>query len=173
MHESRSRKGRQPVTPTDGAGAVPAGGGSSPPLPGGSGRKPGRQHDRSATKSLDWDRRGRVTPASTLRPRKCAGVERQRWFAAASAAVERRQASRARSVVVWQHAAAWRGGTLEVAPAGVPLPFFRSRRKGTHRWISSAEPSAKARRGAVAIVRPPATSGRRFGAPRCRWLIGS
>ena len=31
-HGIRSRKGRQPVTPTDGAGAVPAGGGSSLPL---------------------------------------------------------------------------------------------------------------------------------------------
>jgi hypothetical protein len=34
------REGRQPVTPTDGAGAVPAGGGSSLPLPGGPGIDP-------------------------------------------------------------------------------------------------------------------------------------
>jgi hypothetical protein len=37
---SRPRKGRQPVTPTDGAGAVPAGGGSSPSLPGDPGIDP-------------------------------------------------------------------------------------------------------------------------------------
>ena len=34
------REGRQPVTPTDGVGAVPAGGGSSLPLPGGPGIDP-------------------------------------------------------------------------------------------------------------------------------------
>ena len=62
--QSRSPKGRQPVTPADGAGAVPAGGGSSPPHSGGFGKTPGRHDDRSATLSLDWDRRGRVTPAS-------------------------------------------------------------------------------------------------------------
>ena len=33
------------------------------PLPGGFGKTPGRHYDRSATLSLDWDRRGRVTPA--------------------------------------------------------------------------------------------------------------
>ena len=47
--ESRSPKGRQPATLADGAGAVPAGGGSSPPLPGGFGKTPGRHDDRSAT----------------------------------------------------------------------------------------------------------------------------
>jgi hypothetical protein len=68
--ESRSRKGRQPVTPAGGARAVPAGGGSSPQLPGGSGQTPGRHDDRSARSSLDWDRRGRVTPALWPSPRK-------------------------------------------------------------------------------------------------------
>jgi hypothetical protein len=38
--KSRSRKGRQPVTPTDGAGAVPAGESSSLPLSGGPGIDP-------------------------------------------------------------------------------------------------------------------------------------
>jgi hypothetical protein len=38
--KSRSRKGRQPVTPTDGAGVVPAGGGSSLLLSGGPGIDP-------------------------------------------------------------------------------------------------------------------------------------
>jgi hypothetical protein len=42
-------KGRRPVTRPAGARTVPAGGGSSPPLPGGSGNTPGRHHDRSAT----------------------------------------------------------------------------------------------------------------------------
>jgi hypothetical protein len=38
--KSSPRKGRQPVTPTDGAGAVPAGGGSSLPFSGGPGIDP-------------------------------------------------------------------------------------------------------------------------------------
>ena len=58
------RQGRWPVTPAGGARAVPAGRGSSPPLPGGFGKTPGRHDDRPAKSWLDWDRRGRVTPAS-------------------------------------------------------------------------------------------------------------
>jgi len=47
------------------------------------------------------------------------GAELRRWFAAASAAVERRQASAPR----WVRAAPiWRAGWTD-APAGVPLPF--------------------------------------------------
>jgi hypothetical protein len=41
------------------------------PLPGGSGNTPGRHHDRSATLSLDWDRRRRLTAVFQPRPRKC------------------------------------------------------------------------------------------------------
>ena len=66
--ESRSPKGRQPATPVDGARAVPAGGGSSPLLPGGFGKTPGRHDDRSATQSLDWDRGRRITPADNYVP---------------------------------------------------------------------------------------------------------
>ena len=68
--ESRSLTGRRPVTPADGAGAVPAGAGSSPALPGGFGQTSGRHDDRPAAMSLDWDRRRRVTPVSRPRPRK-------------------------------------------------------------------------------------------------------
>jgi len=52
-------QGRRPVTPAGGARAVPAGRGSSPPLPGGFGKTPGRHYDRPAIGSLDWDRRRR------------------------------------------------------------------------------------------------------------------
>jgi len=38
----------------------------------GFGTTPGRHDDRSATKSLDWDRRTRITAAPQPRPRKCA-----------------------------------------------------------------------------------------------------
>src|ERR1700733_4199900 len=82
------------VTPVDGARAVPAGGGSSPLLPGGSGKTPGRHDDRSATLSLDWDRWVRVTPALEPKSQEArSGPELRRWLAAASAAVERRQVS--------------------------------------------------------------------------------
>jgi hypothetical protein len=67
---SRSMQGRRPVTPAGGARAVPAGRGSSPPLPGGFGITPGRHYDRPAMRSLDWDWRGRVTPVLQFRPRK-------------------------------------------------------------------------------------------------------
>jgi hypothetical protein len=109
--------GRQPVTPAGGAGAVPAGGGSSPSPPGGFGQTSGRHYDRPAAMSLDWDRRGRVTPASfklrmifsenryplfriirsAASQEERSGAERWRSFAAASAVVGRRRASALRS----------------------------------------------------------------------------
>jgi hypothetical protein len=61
--ESRSPKGRQPATPADGARAVPAGGGSSPPLPGGLGIMSAGTTTGTRGASLDWDRPARVTPA--------------------------------------------------------------------------------------------------------------
>jgi hypothetical protein len=64
FRESRSRKGRQPVTPAGRARAVPAGGGSSLPLPGGSGDiRPAGTMTGLRGNSLDWDRKERVTPA--------------------------------------------------------------------------------------------------------------
>src|SRR5215472_4994309 len=60
-----SVQGRRPVTPAGGARAVPAGRGSSPPLPGSFGNTPGRHYDRSAIGSLDWDRDGGVTAAES------------------------------------------------------------------------------------------------------------
>ena len=83
-------QGRRPVTPAGGARAVPAGRGSSPPLPGGFGNTPGRHYDRSAIGSLDWDRRRRSNGRRNRVPGSASGAERRRWFAAARAAVERR-----------------------------------------------------------------------------------
>ena len=55
---------RHAVTPHGGARAVPAGGGSSLPFPGGFGQSSGRHYDRlrGLDFPLDWDRRHRVTP---------------------------------------------------------------------------------------------------------------
>jgi hypothetical protein len=92
--KSRSPKGRQPATPVDGARAVPAGGGSSPPHSGGSGKTPGRHDDRSATQVAGLGQAG-ADNARFLAPSQEArtGVELWRSVAAASAVVERRQAS--------------------------------------------------------------------------------
>ena len=64
------RSGRQPVTPAGGAGAAPAGQGSSPWPSGGFGKTSGRHYDRSAAMSAGLGQAGRVTPVSYPRPRK-------------------------------------------------------------------------------------------------------
>jgi hypothetical protein len=63
---SCSRKGRQPVTPTDGAGAVPAGGGSSLPLSGGPGIDPAGITTGARGASLKRGAKVRVTPARCI-----------------------------------------------------------------------------------------------------------
>src|SRR5579862_7699348 len=65
-HASCSRKGRQPVTPTDGVGAVPAGGGSSLPLPGGPGIDPAGITTGARGASLKRDAKAQVTPAHCI-----------------------------------------------------------------------------------------------------------
>src|SRR5579863_10516687 len=138
-------KGRPSVTPTGGARAVPAGGGSSLPFSGGSWdiRPAGKMTGLRET-PLDWDRKERVTPAKKARglsnhrdralrpsPRKrVAGAELRRSFAAASAAVERRQAS-APSLSSSARRGGWEGGAphpsmriIGYAPVGVSPPFF-------------------------------------------------
>jgi hypothetical protein len=81
------------VTPAGGASAVPAGDGSSLSLPGGSGHHARRYYGRRGRCSLDWDRKGRVTPSGP-RPRK-PGLElsQEVTHPLARAAVERREAS--------------------------------------------------------------------------------
>ena len=61
-----SRKGRQPVTPTDGAGAVPAGGGSSLPLSGGPGIDPAGITTGARGASLKRDAKVEVTPSHCI-----------------------------------------------------------------------------------------------------------
>ena len=56
-------RGRQPVTPTDGAGAVPAGGGSSLPLSGGPGIDPAGITTGARGASPKRGAEARVTPA--------------------------------------------------------------------------------------------------------------
>jgi hypothetical protein len=63
---SCSRKGRQPVTPTDGVGAVPAGGGSSLPLSGGPGIDPAGITTGARGASLKRDAKAKVTPARCI-----------------------------------------------------------------------------------------------------------
>jgi hypothetical protein len=122
---------------------VPAGAGSSPALPGGSGKTPGQHNDRSARSSLDWDRKERVAPveqravfepsglrapttSQEARPELSCGVgslqQVPRWNA------DRRRvpldARRAPSSVLpaWEDAGG--GAEVEYASAGVPPPLF-------------------------------------------------
>ncbi len=91
--ESRSPKGHQPATPADGARAVPAGGGSSPPLRAAPGRRPAGM--MTGLRLSRWTGTGgeRITPAFRLSQEARSGAELRRWLAAASTVVERRQAS--------------------------------------------------------------------------------
>jgi hypothetical protein len=59
-------RGRQPVTPTDGAGAVPAGGGSSLPLSGGPGIDPAGITTGARGASLKRDAKAQLTPAHCI-----------------------------------------------------------------------------------------------------------
>jgi hypothetical protein len=59
-------KGRQPVTPTDGAGAVPAGGSSSLLLPGGPGIDPAGITTGARGASLKRDAKVEVTPSHCI-----------------------------------------------------------------------------------------------------------
>jgi hypothetical protein len=63
---SCSRKGRQPVTPTDGAGAVPAGGGSSLPFSGGPGIDPAGNTTGARGASLKRGAKVWVMPAHCI-----------------------------------------------------------------------------------------------------------
>src|SRR5208282_2612939 len=108
LSESCLRKGRQPATPADGARAVPAGRGSSPPLPGGSGSY-ARPALRPVCAETRWTGTGQmqVTPDDARSQEARTGVELWRSVAAASAVVERRQASARRFA---RAAPVWRGG---------------------------------------------------------------
>ncbi len=88
-------------------------------------------------KSLDWDRKERVTPAkkraifrtigvvrSDQVPGSASGAELWRSFAAASAVVERRQASARRFA---RAAPVWRGGWTTRLPAFRFLFYFVAR----------------------------------------------
>ena len=145
------------MTPTDGAGAVPAGGGSSLPLPGGPGIDPAGIMTGARGASLKRDAKAKVTPAHCI-ARSAARIE-PRQMAEASAAVERRKASasrwtrgRARSARRWQHLLAWRGptGQLRLFGAPPPLIFWRQKNLGFG--------SAKLGRGCVARTRALAPS---------------
>src|SRR5579872_1905419 len=101
VEKSRSRTGRRPATPAGGAGTVPAGGGSSLPLPGGSGkyarpaRRPaceelaglGQAKMQATPDDAESSLQGEVTQEART------GAELRGSLAAASAVVERRQAS--------------------------------------------------------------------------------
>jgi hypothetical protein len=79
------------VTPTDGVGAVPAGGGSSLPLSGGLGIDPAGITTGARGASLKRNAKARVTPAHCI-ARSAAWIE-LRHMAGARTAVERRKAS--------------------------------------------------------------------------------
>jgi hypothetical protein len=117
---SRSLKDAGRVTSAGGARAVPAGEGSSPLLPGGSG-----DNVRPALRPVCGKAAGlgqakmQVTPDDAGSQEARAGAERWRLVAAASAAVERRQACAPR----WARAAS-ADAAVGSASAGVPPPFY-------------------------------------------------
>jgi hypothetical protein len=80
------------VTPTDGAGAVPAGGGSSLPFSGGPGIDPAGITTGARGASLKRDAKAEVTPSHCI-ARSAAWTELWRFGAAVRTAVERRKAS--------------------------------------------------------------------------------
>ena len=84
------------MTPTDGAGAVPAGGGSSLPLSGGPGIDPAGIMTGARGASLKRDVKAKVTPSRCI-ARSAAWIELRRFGAAVRAAVGRRKASALRS----------------------------------------------------------------------------
>jgi len=114
------------VTPTDGAGAVPAGGGSSLPLPGGPGIDPAGIMTGARGASLKRDAKAKVTPSHCI-ARSAARIE-LRHMAGARTAVGRRKASAPRSA-----RAASDDAAHSFAPFGAlpPLIFVEAK----DRWL--------------------------------------
>ena len=125
------------MTPTDGAGAVPAGGGSSLPLPGGPGIDPAGITTGARGASLKRDAKAKVTPAHCI-ARSAAWIELRRFGAAVRAAVGRRKASAPRSA-----RAASDDAAHSFAPFGAlpPLIFWRRKIGGFGRHNSGAAAS--------------------------------
>ena len=130
------------MTPAGGARAVPAGGGSSPPLPGGSGniRPAGTM---TGLREARWTGTGGCRQhLPTPHPRKrVSGAELRRSFAAASAAVERRQGS----ALAFSARHIRRCGHCPNASVGVPPPF-----------VAGSEPKRSLRRSKIADRAPAA-----------------
>jgi hypothetical protein len=123
------------VTPTDGAGAVPAGGGSSLPLPGGPGIDPAGITTGARGASLKRDAKAKVTPSHCI-ARSAAWIELRRFGAAVRTAVGRRKASAPRSA-----RAASDDAAHSFAPFGAlpPLIFWRQKDGGFGRQNPVAE----------------------------------
>jgi hypothetical protein len=173
---SFTQKDASRATPAGGARAVPAGGGSSPSLPGGSGdiRPAGTM---TGLREARWTgtgggRQHLLTP----HPRKrVSGAELRRSFAAASAAVERRQASAlafsARRICRCGHCTkcvcrrsasfyllafvAWveRSETRERHSSRAFVPGFRFAQSGLRRFVCYGASFARLGRASVARTR--------------------
>jgi hypothetical protein len=124
------------VTPTDGAGAVPAGGSSSLPLSGGPGIDPAGIMTGARGASLKRDAKAQVTPARCI-ARSAAWIE-LRYMAEARAAVGRRKASAPRSA-----RAASDDAAHSFAPFGAlpPLIFWRRTLRAVRYQNSDADVS--------------------------------
>jgi hypothetical protein len=122
------------VTPTDGAGAVPAGGGSSLPLPGGPGIDPAGITTGARGASLKRDAKAQVTPAHCI-ARSAARIE-LRHMAGARAAVGRRKASAPRSARAASDDAAQ---DLRLSALCLPLFLWRQKASGFGRHNPDAD----------------------------------
>jgi hypothetical protein len=149
------------VTPTDGAGAVPAGGGSSLPLPGGPGIDPAGITTGARGASLERDAKGAGNAGALYRVKR--GLDR----ASANGRSKRRGGApkgervpldaRPRPKRVWVATSdAWRGPTGQLRLFGAPPPFIFLEAKDLWLW------SAKLGRGCVAgtqLLSAPAIAG--------------
>ena len=155
------------MTPTDGAGAVPAGGGSSLPLPGGPGIDPAGITTGARGASLKRDAKAKVTPAHCI-ARSAAWIELRRFGAAVRAVVGRRKASAPRSA-----RAASDDAAHSFAPFGALPPLIFWRQKDW--WLWSAQLGRGRRRGNESACFTLPCRGRvahrrcaGWGARRCR-----
>ena len=159
---SCSRKGRQPVTPTDGAGAVPAGGGSSLPLPGGPGIDPAGITTGARGASLKRDAKGGNACAlhrvkRGLDRASAHGRGERRGGAPKGERVPLNARPRPKRIRM-ATSAAWRGPTRQSRLFGAPPPFIFLRQKirGFGRQASDAGASRERERFSF---RPPRSGG--------------
>ena len=127
--KSSPRKGRQPVTPTDGAGAVPAGGGSSLPLSGGPGIDPAGITTGARGASLKRDAKAQANACALHRvkrgPDRASAYGRSKCRGGAPRGERAPMSARPRPKRNWVATSdAWRGPTGQLRLPALRLPLF-------------------------------------------------